>query len=77
MTLSIYERLNRLVVDYGVDEQDLSMDVAFLDDLNLDPIDLGDLFLAIEDEFDVEIPDEDARGLLTMRAMVEYIEDQL
>jgi len=77
MTLSIYERLKRLVVDYGVDEQDLSMDVAFLDDLNLDPIDLGDLFLAIEDEFDVEIPDEDARGLLTMRAMVEYIEDQL
>jgi len=77
MTSPIYRRLKRLLVDYGVDEKDLSLDVALIDDLNLDPIDLGDLVLTVEEEFDVEIPDEDARGLLTVRALVEYIEDQL
>ncbi len=77
MIPSVYERLKRLLVDLGVVEEDIAPNVSFLDDLNLDPLDLGDLFLMVEEEFDVEIPDTDARRLLTVRALVEYIEDQL
>lgn len=77
MTSPVYQRLKPLIVGYGVAEEDISLDAALIDDLNLDPIDLSDLFLDVEEEFDVELPDEDARELLTVRAMVEYIEDQL
>ena len=77
MAPSIYKRLKHLIVDYGVDEDDISLDTSFIDDLNLDPIDLGDLFLTVEEEFEIEVPDEDARRLLTVRELVEYIEDQL
>lgn len=77
MSLSIYERLKRLLIDWGIAEEDISPEASFMDDLNLDPIDLGDLFLTVEEEFDVEIPDKEARRLLTVHALVEYIEDQL
>ena len=77
MAPSIYKRLKPLIVDYGVDDEDISLEASFIDDLNLDPIDLGDLFLTVEEEFEIEVPDEDARRLLTVRELVEYIEDQL
>lgn len=77
MSRSIYRRLKPLIVDYGIDENDISLDASFIDDLNLDPIDLGDLFLTVEEEFEIEIPDVDARTLLTVRELVDYVEDQL
>ena len=77
MASAVYARLKQLLIDFGVDEGDISPEASFLDDLNLDPLDLGDLFLTIEDEFEIEIPDAVARRLLTVRAVVDYIEDQL
>jgi acyl carrier protein len=77
MASLVYTWLKQLLVDYGVDEEEISLDASFLDDLNLEPLDLGDLFLTIEDEFEFEIPDADARRLLTVRAVVDYIEDLL
>jgi acyl carrier protein len=77
MVSLVFTRLKQLLVDYGVDEEEITLDASFLDDLNLEPLDLGDLFLTIEDEFEFEIPDKAARRLLTVRAVVDYVEDQL
>ncbi len=77
MSLSVYDRVKRLLLDLGAAEEDIAPDASFIADLNLDPLDLGDLFLAVEEEFEIEIPDKEARRLLTVHALVEYIEDQL
>ncbi|MBU0495362.1 MAG: acyl carrier protein [Chloroflexi bacterium] len=77
MASSVYTRVKQLVVDSGVDESEITPDAALIDDLNLDPIDLGDLILAVEEEFEIEIPNADARLLFTVRALVDYVEDQL
>ena len=58
----------------GVDEKDVTPDASFVDDLGADSLDTVELVMAFEDEFGIEIPDEDARKITRVKEAVEYIE---
>ena len=70
----IFEKIKEILVEQlGVDENDITMEASFIDDLGADSLDIVELIMAMEDEFDIEIPEEDAEGISTVGAAVEYI----
>ncbi|MFC2058458.1 acyl carrier protein [Chloroflexota bacterium] len=79
---TIFERVKGIVVNQlGVEESEVKLDSSFVDDLNADSLDLVELVMALEEEFSnqgnpLEIPDEDAEKLVTVRAAVEYIRER-
>jgi len=71
---TIAERVKQAVVDaLGVDEEEVTPDARIVNDLGADSLDVVQLALQLEDEFGLEIPDEDAHGLATVQAVVDYI----
>ena len=60
----------------GVDEDQVTEDASFVDDLGADSLDTVELIMAFEEEFDVEIPDEDAQKIKTVKDVMEYIESK-
>jgi acyl carrier protein len=77
-TSAIYRRLRTLVAEsLGVEEDEVVPDASFEDDLNVDHQELVDLMVAIEEEFDVRIPDDEMVGLTTIGDAVDYLEDKL
>ncbi len=76
MSVSTFDRLKKIVVDQlGVDEADVVPSASFQDDLNADSLDLVELIMSLEEEFGVEIPDDDAEKIKTVNEAVEYIDD--
>jgi acyl carrier protein len=76
MAATVYARLKRLIIEQlGVDEEEVTPSASFVDDLNADSLELVELTCAVEEEFDIKIPDEDARRLLTVQDAVDYIEE--
>lgn len=74
---SVYERVQGIVAErLGVDEDKVTMDAAFIDDLNADSLDLVEVIMAMEQEFDLEIKDEDAENIRTVADAVQYITEQ-
>ena len=74
-TNMILDKIKELVVDQtGVSADELSMDTSLVNDLEADSLEAVEIIMAIENEFDIEIPDEDAKKFLTIRDMVEYLE---
>ncbi len=72
----IFEKLKAIVVeDLNVDEKDITMEATFVDDLAADSLDIVELVMNIEEEFDLEIPDEDAEKIVTIGDVVKYIEE--
>ncbi|GFN23970.1 acyl carrier protein [Moorellaceae bacterium AZ2] len=72
---NIFNKVRSIVAEQlGVEEEEISMDTSF-EDLNADSLDIVELIMALEEEFDIEIPDEDAEKLTTIRAAVEYIKE--
>jgi acyl carrier protein len=70
------ERVRAIVADrLGVDEDKVSMDAEFIGDLNADSLDLVEVIMAMEQEFDVEIKDEDAENIRTVADAVQYIDE--
>ena len=61
----------------GVDEAQVTPEAKFVDDLGADSLDTVELVMALEEEFDLEISDEDAEKLVTVQKGVDYIEDHL
>ncbi|TET27619.1 acyl carrier protein [Candidatus Aerophobetes bacterium] len=61
----------------GVDETQITLDAKFVDDLGADSLDTVELVMALEEEFDLEISDEDAEKLVNVQKAVDYIEDHL
>lgn len=77
-TSTIYRRLRTLIAEtLGVDEDDVVPEASFEDDLNVDHQELVDMMVAIEEEFDVRIPDDQVPALLTVGDAVDYLEDKL
>ena len=69
------EKIKSIVADQlGVDEDQVTEDASFIDDLGADSLDTVELIMAFEEEFDVEIPDEDAQKIKTVKDVIEYIE---
>ena len=72
----IFEKIKKLIIEQlGVEEEDVTNDTSFVDDLGADSLDLVELCMAVEEEFDIEIPDSDAEKLTTVGDVVEYIKN--
>ena len=68
------DRIKAIVADQlGVDENEVTMESSFVDDLGADSLDIVELMMALEEEFDIEIPDEEAEKISTVADVVEYI----
>tara|TARA_Y100001934_G_scaffold106333_1_gene130711 strand:- start:877 stop:1110 length:234 start_codon:yes stop_codon:yes gene_type:complete len=75
--MSVEEKVIEIIVDQlGVDEKQVNSDASFIDDLGADSLDTVELVMALEEEFDIEIPDEDAEKIATVQNAVDYIKDQ-
>jgi acyl carrier protein len=75
--VSTFERVKEIIVDQlGVEEDQVTLDARFREDLKADSLDLVELIMAFEEEFGGEIPDEDAQKILSVRDAVQYLEDQ-
>lgn len=71
----LLNKVKQLVVDQiGVSADELDMDTNLMNDLEADSLDAVEIIMAMESEFNIEIPDEDAEKFLTIRDMVEYLE---
>jgi acyl carrier protein len=71
---SVEERVRKIVVEQlGVTEDEATMEASFVDDLGADSLDTVELVMALEEEFETEIPDEDAEKITTIQQAVDYI----
>lgn len=72
--LDMFDKVKEIVVEQlGVDEDAVTMSASFVDDLGADSLDIVELIMAFEEEFDVEIPDAEAEKISTVGDAVEYI----
>ncbi len=72
---SVEEKVKRIIVDQlGVDEDEVKPEASFVDDLGADSLDVVELVMALEEEFGLEINDEDAEKIGTVKQAIEYIE---
>jgi acyl carrier protein len=75
---TIQERLKKIVVDQlGVDETEVVPSASFVEDLNADSLDLVELIMSLEEEFKLQISDEDAEKITTVQEAEDYIEEHL
>ncbi|HET9498460.1 MAG TPA: acyl carrier protein [Candidatus Limnocylindria bacterium] len=72
-----FERLKKIIVEQlGVEPDDVTLEAAFVEDLNADSLDLVELIMSLEEEFGMEISDEDAEKIQKVSDAVEYIEER-
>ena len=75
---SIHDRLKKIIVDQlGVDESEVIPSASFVEDLNADSLDLVELIMSLEEEFKLQISDEDAEKITTVQEAEDYIEEHL
>ena len=71
----IADRVKKIIVDQlGVEEDEVAPEKSFVDDLGADSLDTVELVMALEEEFGIEIPDEDAEKITKVQQAIEYIE---
>lgn len=72
--MAIFDKVKGIIVEQlGVEEEEVVMGASFIDDLGADSLDIVELVMALEEEFDLEIPDEDAEKIKTVADAVKYI----
>jgi acyl carrier protein len=72
---AVEQKVKQIIVEQlGVDENQVTNDASFVDDLGADSLDIVELVMAFEEAFDLEIPDEDAEKIGTVKDAIEYIE---
>ena len=70
----IFDKIKDIISDQlGIDVEEISMESSFVDDLGADSLDIVELIMALESEFDMEIPDEEAEKIATVADVVGYI----
>lgn len=67
--------LEIIATQFNIDEKDITLETSFRDDLNADSLDLVELVMGLEDEFDLEIDDEDVEKIKTVGDAVDYIKN--
>ena len=71
---SVEERVKKIVAEQlGVKEDEVTTDASFVDDLGADSLDTVELVMALEEEFETEIPDEDAEKITTVQQAIDYV----
>jgi acyl carrier protein len=75
---SVEERVRKIVVEQlGVKEEEVSLESSFVDDLGADSLDTVELVMALEEEFETEIPDEEAEKITTVQQAIDYVNAHL
>lgn len=76
--VNVEARVKSIIAEQlGVGETDIHSDSSFIEDLGADSLDMVELVMAIEEAFDIEIPEEDSEGIKTVKDAVEYINEHL
>jgi len=76
--VDVFEKVKEIIVEQlGVDEEEVTLQASFVDDLGADSLDIVELVMALEEEFDLEIPDEDAEKILNVGDAVNYIKENV
>ena len=71
----VFEKVREILMEQlDVEEDAVTMEANIVDDLKADSLDLVDLLMALEDEYDVEVPDEEVENIKTVRDLVRYVE---
>ena len=74
----MFEKVREIIADkLSINEDEITMDSSFLEDLNADSLDIVELIMALEDELDMEIPDEDAESFVTDGDVVKYVKEHV
>ena len=74
----VFEKVKAIIVEQlGVTETTVTMEASFIDDLGADSLDIVELIMALEEEFDIEIPDADAEKVVTVGDVVDYIKENV
>ena len=74
----VFEKVKKIIVEQlGVEEDEITMESSFIDDLGADSLDIVELIMALEEEFDIEIPDDAAEKIKTVKNAVDYIDSQI
>ena len=72
--MSVEDRVKKIIIDQlGVSAEEVKSEASFVDDLGADSLDLTELIMAMEEEFDLEIDDEEAQKLLKVKDAVDYV----
>jgi acyl carrier protein len=75
--MSVEQRVKQIIVEQlGVDEAQVDNTASFVDDLGADSLDIVELVMAFEEAFDIDIPDEDAEKIATVKDAIDYIENK-
>ena len=73
--MAVADKVKSIIIEQlGVDEEEVTLDASFVDDLGADSLDTVELVLAFEEEFSIEIPDDDAEKITRVKEAVDYIE---
>ena len=73
-----FEKLKKIIAEVlNVDEEEITMETTFVDDLGADSLDVFQIIMGLEDEFDIEIPNEEAEKIVTVGDAVEQIKNAL
>jgi acyl carrier protein len=76
VSAAVDEKVKKIIIDQlGVDEAEVTAEAKFIDDLGADSLDTVELVMALEEEFGIEIPDEDAEKIVTVRDAINYIQE--
>ena len=74
---AVEAKIKEIIADQlGLREEDIKNDANFLEDLGADSLDIVELIMAMEEEFDMEIPDDDAEKILTVQSSIDYVLDK-
>ena len=72
----VFDKVKEIIVDQlGVEEEEVTLEASFIDDLGADSLDLVELIMALEEEFGLEIPDDEAEKIASVNDAIEYIRE--